>query len=235
MQSFTHLLVLLPFLLFLFLLFVMTHEDFVFLRRSVTTEQVFDMAFLSGLAALLSARLLFVVLNFEQRFLNPFTFLLFPYSPGLSLAGGVFGGLLFVVLYSLKKRMPAARLFDFFATSLLFCLATTFALLTGWGVILQKAALTPIALLPLSYSVAAVFFIAMLLPLKQRNVVEEGSLGLLFLLFFSCILFIQNLLSKQPTFLIFSSAEDGILIVVFVFSLALLIRQEKLLSLFRKI
>lgn len=232
MQPFLLLLFVALFFVFLFFLYCLSNEDFVFLRRNVNLEQVFNLAFMSAFASIFAARLLFVLLNFEQKFLNPFVFVLFPYHPGLLLSGGVFGGLLFVFFYSLRKKLPAQRLFDFFSVSLLFTLAVSFVGLTTWAALLKKS-LSIATLPPLFYTILSVVFLLVLLPLHRRNDIADGSLGLVFLLGFSSISFLGNILAKPSKLFFFTGVEDITFIVVFVVSLILLARQEKLISLWK--
>ena len=86
-------------LLFLGSLYFLASDDLVLLRKDTSLERVFDMALVMTFSSLLSARILYVVLNPGPGFLNPLVFFLFPYFPGLSLTGALIGALFAFFLF----------------------------------------------------------------------------------------------------------------------------------------
>lgn len=180
------------FILFLFALYVLVHDDFIMLRKNVTVEQVFNIAFLVGMISLFSARLVFVAFHFSPAYFNPLVFFLFWYFPGLSLAGGIVGGALFLLFYTSKGKLPVARLFDFFAFALLSVLPIGFL-----GMILlssKKAWLADLAGI-IAFSLLLLFFALFFLPKYRKARIKEGSLGLYALFFISLIgMFKESLL-----------------------------------------
>ena len=205
------------FLAFLFSLYVMSHDDYVFLRKSISTEQVFNGAILNILIALFFARLFFVFLNPSFNFLNPLVFLLFPYFPGLSIVGGLIGGVVFLFLYFPKHKMPANRLFDFFLFSFLSVLPIGFLALKLWGLFLI-------------YSIIFLFFAKVFLPMQKRGEIKEGSLGFLVLISYSIVSLFFDIFSKIDKVLLFLSKEDFLLILIILVSLFYLNKQEKLVQ-----
>src|SRR3989344_2498077 len=205
------------FLAFLFSLYVMSHDDYVFLRKSISTEQVFNGAILNILIALFFARLFFVFLNPSFNFLNPLVFLLFPYFPGLSIVGGFIGGVVFLFLYFPKHKMPANRLFDFFLFSFLSVLPIGFLALKLWGLFLI-------------YSIIFLFFAKVFLPMQKRGEIKEGSLGFLVLISYSIVSLFFDIFSKIDKVLLFLSKEDFLLILIILVSLFYLNKQEKLVQ-----
>jgi len=205
------------FLAFLFSLYVMSHDDYVFLRKSISTEQVFNGAILNILIALFFARLFFVFLNPSFNFLNPLVFLLFPYFPGLSIVGGLIGGVVFLFLYFPKHKMPANRLFDFFLFSFLSVLPIGFLAVKLWGLFLI-------------YSIIFLFFAKVFLPMQKRGEIKEGSLGFLVLISYSIVSLFFDIFSKIDKVLLFLSKEDFLLILIILVSLFYLNKQEKLIQ-----
>ena len=205
------------FLAFLFSLYVMSHDDYVFLRKSISTEQVFNGAILNILIALFFARLFFVFLNPSFNFLNPLVFLLFPYFPGLSIVGGLIGGVVFLFLYFPKHKMPANRLFDFFLFSFLSVLPIGFLAVKLWGLFLI-------------YSIIFLFFAKVFLPMQKRGEIKEGSLGFLVLISYSIVSLFFDIFSKIDKVLLFLSKEDFLLILIILVSLFYLNKQEKLVQ-----
>ena len=105
-------------IIYLFTLFVISHDDYVLLRRNITTEMVFNMGILTILVGLFAARLFYAATHFSTHFLNILYFIMVPYYPGLSLKGGILGGMLFAYLWSRYKKRPLGRFLDFFAIAL---------------------------------------------------------------------------------------------------------------------
>ena len=79
------------FVVFLFTLFFLSHEDFVFMRSNLPLDRVFNLAFVAGLLAFIFSRILYVFDNPSPALLSPLGFIVFPYFPGLSVVGGVVG------------------------------------------------------------------------------------------------------------------------------------------------
>jgi len=109
-------------LLFFFSVYIFSREDFLLIRKNVPVEQIFDFSFLGLVFVTLFARITFVLFHFSRIYLNPLIFFLFPYFPGLSLFGGVGGGLIFLCVCTRDKRLPTARIFDIFSLSFLLTL-----------------------------------------------------------------------------------------------------------------
>lgn len=220
MQPFVFLLIF-GFLVFLFCVYLFSHDDFVFLRKKISTERIFNLAFLTAFFGLFFARFFYVLFNFHLSFLNPLVFSLFTYFPGLSLAGGVGGGAVFLLLYAAYRKLPKARLFDVFSLS--FALALSLGLFINFF-LRQKIAFSLDLIFPIVYLVF--FIISTRLFLKAK--LKDGSLGTLFLLVFSLAFFIMNRIKAQNLLLL--SNEDFIFIEMFLLSLVFLVKQENLLA-----
>src|SRR3989344_7996860 len=113
--------------IFLYCVYVLTNDDFIFLRRDVTLEKLFNLIFISGLTGLFVARF-FYGFSAKGIFANPLVFLLFPYFPGLSLLGGVVGIGVYL-LFSMKRRenpLPLGRICDIFSIAFLISLSIGF-------------------------------------------------------------------------------------------------------------
>ena len=107
--------VLVSFFVFLLSVYLLGREDFVFMRRNVSIEQLFDVAFLNGFLALFSARIAFVAFHFTFAYLNPLVFFLVPYFPGLGISGAIVGSFFFLLWISKSKKIPTGRLLDVFS------------------------------------------------------------------------------------------------------------------------
>lgn len=230
-MQFLILVLLVCFFIFLFPLYLLVKDDFVLIRKDVTTEKVFNIAFVAFAASVFGARLLYVFLNPSSNFLNPLVFLLFPYFPGLSLVGGVVGGALFLLLLSRSKKLPAGRLFDFFSISFLSCFPfglLGYFLLSGENIFSSR----PITLL-LIHVVILIFFLKLLMPRMLSRIFKDGTVGFLFLLSFSIVFLVDNAVGRVGK--LSFGIEDLILILILYTSVVFLFKQEKLLTKLKKL
>lgn len=219
------------FFVFLFCLYVLSHDDFVFLRKNISLEQIFNIALLSIAAGFFGARFVYVTSHFNPQFLNPLVFLLFPYFPGLSLTGGVLSSILFIVFYSIRHKISTGRLLDFVSCSALISIAFGFFLFTFFDFFAKKHTEILNITIAFMYIILSFVFLVYLLPKLRSGELQEGSIGLLFLLSFSLISFIIEIIHKTNKVVVFLSIEGIISIVIFLISLVLFIKQEKLFKL----
>lgn len=208
------------FLVFLFCVYLFSHDDFVLMRRNVSLERVFNLAFLTAFSGLFFARFFYVLFNFHLSFLNPLVFFLFTYFPGLLLAGGVAGGAVFLLAYAAYRKLPKARLLDIFSLS--FALALSIGLFINF--FLEKK-----IILSLDLVVPAIYLLFFIISTRLflRAKLKDGSLGILFLLIFPLTSFAVERIRVQNLLLL--NDEDFILIEMFLLSLVFLLKQENLL------
>lgn len=225
MDFFLVLVLIFSFFIFLFCLHTLGRDDFVLLRKNLSMERIFNLAFINVLLALFFARLFYVVFNPSLQFLNPFVFFLFPYFSGLSLVGGIAGGAVFIVVFSTVSKMPVGRLFDLFFLSLLCALPFGFLANLLLNLFIKK---TPIFFEVVSFIFYATLFI-FLLRLFLQEKLKDGGTGLLFLLVFSLFSLGVSVASRIIKTPFFQRGEDFVLIAIFLVALAFLIKQEKLL------
>ncbi|HET9946943.1 MAG TPA: prolipoprotein diacylglyceryl transferase family protein [Patescibacteria group bacterium] len=125
------------FLVFLFIVYKLSKDDFVFLRKNVTLEQVFNTAFFGIFVCLFIARLGFVIEHFNWQLINPFVFFSLVSSPGFSASFGIVGGIVYLLFYTHNKKLPFSRFVDMFAVGLLFTQGI-FNILSGISSLLAK-------------------------------------------------------------------------------------------------
>lgn len=214
------------FFLFLFSLYILTHDDFIMLRKNVTVEQIFNIAILTGFISLFFARVLFVVFHFNHGFLNPLVFFLFWYFPGLSLAGGIIGGAAFLLYYATSRKLPAARLFDFFTFSMVAVLP--FVSLITLLFAQSKARMIDLIIFIL-YFVVFFLFCFLFLPRYRKATIKEGSLGLFALLSVCIVSLVSEFLQKNSKLFSVFTLESllfiGMLFVIGFF----IIKREKII------
>lgn len=138
-------------------------------------------------------------------------------------------------LFLLTKKddkVAALRLFDFFSISFLSSLPLGFL---GYF-LLSKSKLFSFSNMSLivAYLVLFIVFIKILLPRLLNSTFKDGTLGFLFLICFSVITIVENLVGRGGG-RFYLNLEDLILLIMLCTSVAFLIKQEKLLSKFKKL
>ncbi len=227
MEIFVPLIIGASFIIFLFCLFVLSKDDFLFLKKNITIDQVFNTAFIAGLVGLFFARIFYVVFNFAPGFLNPFVFLLFPYFPGLSILGAIIGIGLTVFAFSRGGKIPVFHVFDFF--SIAFLSAASFGfVLSGMRAVVEKDPQLALKLiLPLAYITTFIFFVRFFLHWRRIGELKEGSISLLFFVFFSFFQFTYNFAkATSDVAKVTLEVENYLLIPIFLISLILFIKNE---------
>lgn len=210
------------FLVFLYILYYLSKDDFIIVRKDISLEKIFNLAFLGGFSSLIFSRIFYVLFNPSPQFFNPLVFLAFPYFPGLSLIGGVIGGFLFIYFYSGYKKMPVGKMLDLFAMSFISVLPIGF--LITFLLLMGKTSLFYNLLFIFTF-IMFLFFAKIINPFSLRGEIKDGSLGLIFISLFSLIYFIIKLFLSIKTFS-FLDLENIILLISLFSSLVMLVNQE---------
>lgn len=214
---------LLSFFIFLFSLYKLAKDDIVFIRKNISLDQLFNLVFLTSIAGLFSARLFYVLGNPDRGFLNPLVFLLFPYFPGLSLVGGVFGAILVLLYYGRHKKYPVGRILDFYVISLFAALPLGYL-----GVMFEKGSLTFLEsiFLPILYAMLFLVMYKVFFPKLLQNNLQQGSIGTLGLILFSLISFLTSMVQNKMGLIWFIGISEVLSAAIFFTSLYFLVRQE---------
>ena len=212
----------------LFCIYYLSRDDLILLRKDVTIERIFNLAFVVFLGGLFFARLSYGVLYSTKIFLNPLMFFLFPYFPGLLLTGGIIGGVLLFFFITKSKNLPIGRIFDIFSISFLSSLSLGyfgFFLLSGWNLLSVK----PFFLI-IIYVVLFLVFLKYIHQFLLKGILKDGSGGLLFLVSFSFISLIINIFDSLKSNPFSGRPENPILFIILVISAVAFIKQEKLIK-----
>ncbi|MDE2025451.1 MAG: prolipoprotein diacylglyceryl transferase [Patescibacteria group bacterium] len=210
--------------IFLYCVFVLAKDDFLLLRKNVTLEQLFNVSFLGFIFGLFMSRLVFVLEHAKGEYLNPLVFFLFPYFPGLSVTGGVFGATLTLWLYAQRKRLPFARILDIFSLSFFYAwvVGEVFAFL-GTIFITRHIILLLLPVTAVFFVLAVVFTL-----LFVRGRLKDGNTGQIGFAVFSVVEFFSRMLMRGPKNYSSFMFEDILLIFLFLGFLAMYIQQETL-------
>lgn len=219
----------LDFFVFLYCVYLLANDDFIFLRRDVTMEKIFNIIFLGSLSSLFFSRLFYGLSHGGNVFANALVFLLFPYFPGLSLLGGVIGGGIVLLFLGLNKKsaLPAKRLADFFSIALLVTLPIGFLgyyMFSENGISIIRA-----GSLIVSYLMLFVIFLRFLLPKLLSGKLKEGTITFLFLIFFAIISLASNAFTNFNILNYIKSVENILLILILLLSIGALFKYESLL------
>lgn len=210
------------FFIFLYVLFYLSKDDFVIIRKDISIDRIFNLAFLTAIVSLFFARFFYVLFNPSKELFNPLVFLAFPYVPGLSVLGAVAGGGVFSYLYAKYRKMPAGKILDLITMSFISVLPLGY--LITYFILLFKTSIF--------YNLIFVISILMLLifskiihPFSVKGEIKDGSLGFIFISLFSFFYFMIKLFLNIKTFSFFDLENIFLLVLIFL-PLVLLINQE---------
>ena len=215
--------------IFLYCVYVLSNDDFIFLRKDVTMEKLFNIIFPGSLVSLFVSRLFYGFFHAGKIFSNPLVFALFPYSPGLSLLGAVVGiGIYLVFLKSRKENLlPWARISDLFSIAFLISLPIGFVgnLLFSEEIKIAKL----VGAQAIAYFILFIIFLKFFLPCLLNGKFKEGTITLLSLICFSITSLISNAFLKISILEYFKNVENIMLILIFLISFGILFLHESLL------
>lgn len=202
----------------------------ILLRKDISMDRLFNIIMLGSLVCLFSARVFYGLFQGGNILLNPFVFFLIPYFPGLSLVGGIIGaGIVFLYLLLIRKnKLPLGRIFDFCSIGFLTTLPVGilgYFMFSGE----KSSAIRTISLMIIYIIIFSIFW-KIFLPRMQSAKFKDGTISFLFLIFFSIISIISNIIENSKQIL---SLENVILSVMLIASVSALAWQEKLLTKFR--
>jgi prolipoprotein diacylglyceryltransferase len=217
------LLVLLPALLiFLFSLYRLVKDDYIFIRKGISLEQSYDISFITLWVSLFFSKLLYVLFHFSNK-QNIFVQFFSIKNGEFSLIGAIIGGVIALYIFSKYKKMPLGRMSDFFSLSFLYALPVG---LLANAIFVSKNQLLYVFLNVIIYFVVVLFFVQFLYPKILNRTIKEGMLSILFLLFFSTISLLTSLLSSLKDIQTFLTAQNGVTLLLFFFSIFLLIKEH---------
>ena len=225
------LLILIPSLIvFLYSLYRLVKDDYVFIRKGISLEQSYDIAFITLWVSLFFARIFYIL--FHLREFKNIVFQFFSVTHGgFSLIGAIIGGIIAVLLIGKYRRVPLGRLSDFLSLSFMFALPIGFL---ANAFLVTKQELLYTFLSAVLYFLLMMFFVQFLKPRLMSRTMKEGTMSILFLLFFSLIALLVSVLSSLKDM---PSALDGqniTTLALLLFSIGLLIKEERPFSRHRR-
>lgn len=216
------------FIVFLFALYALSHDDFILFRKNIDMEKVFNLAFVVAIVSLFFARLFFVFLYFKPVYLNPLAFVMFPYFPGLSLPGGLLGGSVALALLLRGKKYPEGRVFDLFLVAFLITLVV--GLLSMFGVEYMTTKKISYELILQIIGSLVIFFFGY--RASKSHEMQEGSIGLISIILLS-LFFLFSFFIAWPIQAVPFAKESSIWIFNFLLAGYFFFKQGSVGSFFR--
>lgn len=208
--------------LFLYRLYHLANDDFVLTKKNIELEEIFNTSIIISIVSLVFARFFYVIFYPKAVFMSVLGFILFPYFPGLSLVGGFIGGSVILYFYGKYKKFPMGRVFDFFSLSFMFILPVGFI-----GYFLLSGEFTIGGLIKLIlFTAALVVANIYLYPKASALEIKDGTISILFLIFFSVILLLTNAIDNTGISNFINHYENFLLIIMLIFGFILLVKQE---------
>lgn len=216
------LIILACFFIFLYVLYYISRDDFVIVRKDIPIGKIFSLAILTSLVMLFFSRLFFVLIHPDPRLLNPLGFLALPYFPGLSLMGGIASAQIFVFLYASYRKFPVGKIMDLFTLSFMGILPIGY--IANFIISLGKVSVFNNVIFVFSILIA-LLFAKIIFPFSNKGEIKDGSLSLIFTTIISFLYFLTKLFLNIKDFS-FLNIENILILVVLFSSLILLVNQE---------
>lgn len=224
-MNFLILLIFFCFIIFLYVIYLLSHDDFVILRRDVSMEKIFNAAFLFLIAGLFFSRLTYIFFNPSPVFHSFLGFILFPYFPGLSPVGGIIGGFGFAYFYFNSRNLPMGRLMDFFSMALL----SSYPVGLIGTLMLSNYQISWSFYLSILLSIITLaIFTKYVLPFSIEGKLRDGSLSLIFFSSFSFIYIFTNIFLSNFNQII--NSENLLSLIILVASFLFLVKTEDLIK-----
>ncbi len=201
----------------LFVLYVLSKNDFVLLRKNISLSRVFDVAFIAFAISFIPARLFFIFDTLQFDWIHPLQFFyIFKFS-GLSFFGFILG-MAAVLYFFFHQKKTMLRVYDIYGLSLfpLFLLSTVSVLLPSYY----------------GYAQGVVFLLlvaifALLIKFHNNYTLRDGSVALLVVMLV-CLHTLALLFFTQSADLFFHFSFSQLLCMglFFVAGILLLINQQ---------
>lgn len=215
------------FIIFSFIAYILSKDDFVILRSNTPLEKILNAAYISVFFSLFSARLFYVLSNPKPVFLNPLGFLLFPYFPGLSLISGLLGGYVISFLILKSWNLPIGKILDIFSMGFLVSFPVGFLLANISSI--QKFSVV-FYISSFLYIVLLFVFARFIFRLSLSGKLKDGSLSVLFMFSFSLLYLLSRILISFGKNIF--NFENFLSFLIFLIFLGLFLQKEKMIARF---
>lgn len=209
-------------ILFLYSLYKLVKDDHVFIRKGISLEQTFDIAFTCIWSSFLVSRLFFLLVQYPGQ--NIFFDFFSPKYAGFSLVGAILGAMISLYLVSKTKKLPLGRVGDFLSLSFLSALPLGYF---AGALIYSRTNMLHFIINTISFLVLVLIFRKVFYPRLLNRSIREGTITILFLLFFSLISLGNTVVTYIRTMQMTVTGSTIAVLLIMILSIVLYIKQEK--------
>jgi hypothetical protein len=204
----------------LFVLFVLSENDFILVRREITLPIMFNRMFLSMIAAFMIGRAVYALDTGEFYMFNPLVFFNFAKFQGFSVFGAFFGAV-GAMLYLTRDRKALGRTLDIFSLSYFPYLLLYF---------LKNPISFQMILIKIVILIVLVVIFSTFLNSHRNYSLKDGSLFFVVLITFAHFNILQNIYNfNSPIFLRFPLSDLVALFSILIGVLLLIKNEHKFL------
>lgn len=200
-------------LIYLFIFYNLSRDNFYFIRKGINMEQLYNVLFLGILVTILSAKFFYLVFNFIDHNLGTNQPHVLSELHGFSVFGVLTGFYMSYLFLTQRRKISRLRFLDIAALAFLAALP-----------LISIGLFNNIYLLIMN-SVLLLFFLLILMKKYNNGRLKTGSLSLIFLIMVSLIVFLEDIYLLYFKNILLSK-ESFALFGLFLISCILLIRLE---------
>lgn len=200
----------------LFILYHLSRNDFILMRKNISVTKLFNYAFIHFIFGYISARIIFILDSQQYYYFNPLLFFHFVNYPGVPFFAFVVSSVLIYYLL-IRNKEAYLRVLDMVFLSMIPLYIFQILSLT-YFYIAFKIILILVSIILLFY----------LISLTKNYTVKDGSISLILLILFSCYFFALSFFDSEGPRIYLFTLLQYLTISTFFISLTLLIINEKL-------
>lgn len=210
-------------------------------KESLAEEEYLDAYLYTGIVSLISARIIYIVLHFNDFGLNFLKYIVVRETPGLSLLGGLLGGLIYLFWYAKKHQQHFWKMLDLFAVAGSFALIlakigeqlggasfgreTNFPL--GVKIVGSVGRHHPVELYEAFVFTVLTIILMVIYRKAKRNIYPAGLVSSLFGLSLSANIFLLEFLKEYPVYLYGLSTRQFAALIIFAVTAVPFIKKVK--------
>lgn len=198
---------------FLFIFYYYARDDFYFIRKGVSMDQLFNVLLAGLFIGVISSRLMYILLDLGSQEINSITPFFVSRTNGISIFGGLVGLFITYSILTKRRKISKNRFFDY----------VTIATLGAFPVLFLGV--SPNLYLFIMYLMLFIFFIFVLIPKYIKGKMRPGSISLFFLIMVSLISFLQDIFLLYTRDVLLSK-ESFLFLGLFFIACLLLVRLE---------
>jgi phosphatidylglycerol---prolipoprotein diacylglyceryl transferase len=233
----------------LFVAFIIsTFVLFKYAKEELKEEAYMDLYVYTCIVSFAAARIVYILANFSDFGLNLLRWFLVRETPGLSLIGGLSGGLVFLVIYSKNRKMEILHSLDIFSivisSALIFIkigeqlggasFGRETKLFTGINILGKVGKFHPVEIYEALGFLIIFLILTILYSFIKRNKWSDGIIFNTFILLSALSVFILEFFKQHSVYLYKLDITQVISFVVIIFALIPVVRNIIIIKLFKK-